>query len=132
MQTDFRHLLMSSFIFELGFKLAQDLILVSQKIMDITKAETLVMDAERNFFNNATSGNMNAGSMKQAWDCLKILPAMTEIQKTFVLINSIRLLIRIYLPLCFKAGRQLNSLRSSGLFSNWALSKYLNLFSCKN
>ncbi|KAG2202292.1 hypothetical protein INT47_010740, partial [Mucor saturninus] len=78
------------------FKLAQDLILGSQKIMDITKAEKLVIDAEREFFDNATSGNMNAGSMKQAWDCLKILPPTTEIKKEMDLIEATHSLIYEY------------------------------------
>lgn len=64
--------------------------------MDITKAEKLVIDAEREFFDNATSGNMNSGSMKQAWDCLKILPPTTEIKKEIDLIEATHSLIHEY------------------------------------
>lgn len=64
--------------------------------MDITKAEKLVIDAEREFFDNATSGNMNSGSMKQAWDCLKILPSTTEIKKEINLIEATHSLIYEY------------------------------------
>lgn len=68
----------------------------SKKILDITKAEHLVIDAEREFFDNATSGNMNSGSMKQAWDCLKILPPTTEIKKEINLIEATHTLIHEY------------------------------------
>ncbi|KAL9538530.1 hypothetical protein MBANPS3_010857 [Mucor bainieri] len=78
------------------FKLAKELILGSNKIMDITKAEHLVIDAEREFFDNATSGNMNSGSMKQAWECLKILPPTTEIKKEMDLIEATHSLIHEY------------------------------------
>ncbi|KAK4511911.1 uncharacterized protein ATC70_003910 [Mucor velutinosus] len=78
------------------FKLAKELILGSNKIMDITKAEHLVIDAEREFFDNATSGNMNSGSMKQAWECLKILPPTTEIRKEMDLIEATHSLIHEY------------------------------------
>lgn len=64
--------------------------------MDITKAEQLVIDAEREFFDNATSGNINSGSMKQAWDCLKILPPTTEIKKEIDLIEATHTLIAEY------------------------------------
>lgn len=64
--------------------------------MDITKAETLVIDAEREFFDNATSGNMHSGSMKQAWECLKILPPTTEIKKEMDLIEATHTLIDEY------------------------------------
>ncbi|GAN05147.1 sec39-domain-containing protein [Mucor ambiguus] len=78
------------------FKLAKELILGSNKIIDITKAEHLVIDAEREFFDNATSGNMNSGSMKQAWECLKILPPTTEIKKEMDLIEATHSIIHEY------------------------------------
>ncbi|CEP07230.1 hypothetical protein [Parasitella parasitica] len=78
------------------FKLAKELILGSRRIMDITKAEHLVIDAEREFFDNATSGNMNSGSLKKAWDCLKILPPTTEIKKEIDLIQATHSLIYEY------------------------------------
>lgn len=64
--------------------------------MDISKAEQLVVDAEREFFDNATSGNMNSGSMKQAWECLKILPPTTEIKREMDLIEATHILISEY------------------------------------
>lgn len=64
--------------------------------MDITKAEHLIIDAEREFFDNATSGNMNSGSMKQAWDCLKILPPTAEIKKEMDLIEATHTLVADY------------------------------------
>lgn len=64
--------------------------------MDIGKAEQLVIDAEREFFDNATSGNMHSGSLKQAWDCLKILPPTTEIKKEMDLIEATHILISDY------------------------------------
>ncbi|KAI8976732.1 secretory pathway protein Sec39-domain-containing protein [Pilobolus umbonatus] len=78
------------------FKLAKELILGSKKIMDINKAEKLVIDAEREFFDNATSGNKNVGRMKQAWDCLHILPPTADIKKEMDLIEATHLLISEY------------------------------------
>ena len=68
----------------------------SARILDINKAEHLVVDAEREFFDNATSGNMNSGSMKQAWECLKILPPTAEIKKEMQLIEATHCLIDEY------------------------------------
>ncbi|KAI8056547.1 secretory pathway protein Sec39-domain-containing protein [Gilbertella persicaria] len=78
------------------FKLAKELLLGSKKLMDITKAEQLVIDAEREFFDNATVGNMNSGSLKQAWDCLLILPPTTEIKKEMDLVEATHALITDY------------------------------------
>jgi hypothetical protein len=97
------HIIMFPFFFKkkkiliyIGFKLAKELILGSNKLIDITKAEQLVIDAEHEFFDNATSGNMNSGSMKQAWDCLNILPPTTEIKKEIELIEATHTLISEY------------------------------------
>ncbi|KAI9477748.1 MAG: secretory pathway protein Sec39-domain-containing protein [Benjaminiella poitrasii] len=78
------------------FHLAKELILGSRRIIDIVKAEQLVIDAEREFFDNAASGNKNSGSLKQAWDCLQILPPTTEIKKEMSLINATHTLIAEY------------------------------------
>ncbi|KAG1645897.1 hypothetical protein G6F44_001360 [Rhizopus delemar] len=75
------------------FKLAKELILGGNKLIDITKAEKLVIDAEREFFDNATSGDMDSGSLKQAWECLKILPPTTEIKKEMDLIEATHIII---------------------------------------
>ncbi|RCH85839.1 hypothetical protein CU097_005433 [Rhizopus azygosporus] len=78
------------------FKLAKELILGRNKLIDITKAEKLVIDAEREFFDNATSGDMYSGDLKQAWDCLKILPPTTQIKKEMGLIEAAHTLIAEY------------------------------------
>ncbi|KAI7899664.1 secretory pathway protein Sec39-domain-containing protein [Cokeromyces recurvatus] len=78
------------------FRLAKELILGSRRIIDVTKAERLVIDAEREFFDNATSGNKHSGSMKQAWECLSILPPTTEIKKEMALIEATHTLISEY------------------------------------
>ncbi|KAI8390072.1 secretory pathway protein Sec39-domain-containing protein [Blakeslea trispora] len=78
------------------FKLAKELILGSSKSLDITRAERLVIDAEREFFDNATSGNMHSGELKQAWGCLGVLPPTTEIKKEIDLIEATHTLIHEY------------------------------------
>ncbi|KAI9008855.1 secretory pathway protein Sec39-domain-containing protein [Phycomyces nitens] len=80
------------------FKLATELMLGSTvgRIMDINKAEKLVIDAEREFFDNATTGNMYAGNMKMALDCLKVLPATSEIKKEIDLIEATHALTSEY------------------------------------
>ncbi|CAO3702304.1 unnamed protein product [Rhizopus stolonifer] len=75
------------------FKLAKELILGGNQLIDITKAEKLVIDAEREFFDNATSGDMDSGSLKLAWDCLNILPPTTEIKKEKDLIEATHIII---------------------------------------
>ncbi|KAL0093961.1 secretory pathway protein Sec39-domain-containing protein [Phycomyces blakesleeanus] len=80
------------------FRLANELMLGSTvgRIMDINKAEKLVIDAEREFFDNATTGNMYAGNMKMALDCLKVLPATSEIKKEIDLIEATHALTSEY------------------------------------
>jgi hypothetical protein len=76
-----------------GFELAKKLIGGSTKLLDINKAEQIVIDSEREFFDNATTGNMQSGSMKQAWECLQVLPASEEIKKEMDLIKATHTLI---------------------------------------
>jgi hypothetical protein len=37
-------------------------------MVGLEQAEKLVIDAEREFFDNSTTGNMNADNMKKAWE----------------------------------------------------------------
>ncbi|CAG8495424.1 2174_t:CDS:2, partial [Ambispora gerdemannii] len=48
--------------------------------LDISTAEKLVIDSSREFFDNATSGNMHYGYMKMAYECLQILPKSESIK----------------------------------------------------
>lgn len=40
------------------------------KTLDIGRAEQLILDAEQEFFDNATTGNMHEGNMKLAMEWL--------------------------------------------------------------
>ena len=54
----------------IGFRLAKDLMVGPKrdKTLDIGRAEQLVLDAEQEFFDNATTGNMHDGNMKLAME----------------------------------------------------------------
>ncbi|KNC97239.1 uncharacterized protein SPPG_07625 [Spizellomyces punctatus DAOM BR117] len=51
-------------------------------------SETLVINAAREFFDNAHSGDMNHGLMKKARDCLKVLPTSPILQTELNLIKA--------------------------------------------
>ncbi|KAI9248093.1 secretory pathway protein Sec39-domain-containing protein [Sporodiniella umbellata] len=75
------------------FKLAKELMLDPSPQMEMSQAEGLVVDAAREFFDNATLGDMDSGGLKQAWDCLNILPPTPEIEKEKALIEATHILI---------------------------------------
>jgi hypothetical protein len=52
----------------LEFRLAKELVVGPRSMMGLEQAEKLVIDAEREFFDNSTTGNMNADNMKKAWE----------------------------------------------------------------
>ncbi|CAG8539491.1 9441_t:CDS:2 [Ambispora leptoticha] len=60
--------------------------------LDISTAEKLVIDSSREFFDNATSGNMNYGYMKKAYECLQILPKSEPIKLELELIEATHIL----------------------------------------
>ncbi|KAI7863811.1 secretory pathway protein Sec39-domain-containing protein [Spinellus fusiger] len=80
------------------FKLANELILGSgvSKLVPIHKAQQLVIDAAKEFFDNATTGNMYTGNMKQALECLKVLPPTPEIRTEMDLIEATHTLTHDY------------------------------------
>lgn len=43
--------------------------------------ESLVLQAEREFYDNASSGNMHTGEMKMAYDCLSVAPTTQAIRR---------------------------------------------------
>ncbi|RKO90215.1 secretory pathway protein Sec39-domain-containing protein, partial [Blyttiomyces helicus] len=58
--------------------------------------ERIVLDASRDFFDNAESGDITSGYMKMAYDCLKILPITPAIQPELHLIEAVHLLSTRY------------------------------------
>lgn len=52
----------------LEFRLAKELVVGPRSMVGLEQAEKLVIDAEREFFDNSTTGNMNADNMKKAWE----------------------------------------------------------------
>ncbi|KAF7726591.1 hypothetical protein EC973_008636 [Apophysomyces ossiformis] len=72
------------------FRLAKELLMGTEttRVLDANKIRDIVIDAEHEFFDNATTGNMHAGNMKQALECLKVLPAMPETRKEIDLIEA--------------------------------------------
>ncbi|CAO3638752.1 unnamed protein product [Cunninghamella blakesleeana] len=78
------------------FKLARNLMLGSRPLLEYEEAEKLVIEAEYEFFDNSTSGNMNHGNMKKAMDCLQVLPPTANIKKEMDLIESTHSLISVY------------------------------------
>ncbi|TPX35805.1 hypothetical protein SmJEL517_g01994 [Synchytrium microbalum] len=57
--------------------------------------ETLILDASREFYDNAESGDMTLGLMKMAYDCLRILPSKSRIRSEMDLIEATHALSRI-------------------------------------
>ncbi|KAG2183026.1 hypothetical protein INT44_006007 [Umbelopsis vinacea] len=72
------------------FKLAKDSLLpkYGETTISINKAQQLVVDAEREYFDNAVSGNMYSGNMKLAAECLKVVPPNQLIQQEMNLIEA--------------------------------------------
>ncbi|CAG8436129.1 5517_t:CDS:2 [Funneliformis mosseae] len=64
------------------FNLAREIILPTDQPqpLDMDIVEKLVIDASREFFDNAPSGNMYHGYMKMAYECLQILPMSDSIR----------------------------------------------------
>ncbi|KAG9284134.1 hypothetical protein G9A89_022908 [Geosiphon pyriformis] len=75
-------------------ELAREILLpVDQpKPLEISTAEKLVIDASREFFDNATSGNMHHGYMKIAYQCLQILPKSDAIKSELEFIEATHIL----------------------------------------
>ncbi|KAI7857659.1 secretory pathway protein Sec39-domain-containing protein [Circinella umbellata] len=80
------------------FRLAKDLMVGPKrdKTLDIGRAEQLVLDAEQEFFDNATTGNMYDGNMKLAMECLNILPPTDMVNEEKDLIEATHTLISEY------------------------------------
>ncbi|CAO3607155.1 unnamed protein product [Cunninghamella echinulata] len=78
------------------FKLARSLMLGSRPLLEYEEAEKLVIEAEYEFFDNSTTGNMNNGNMKKAMDCLQVLPPTFNIKKEMDLIEATHSLISVY------------------------------------
>ncbi|CAB4488239.1 unnamed protein product [Rhizophagus irregularis] len=76
------------------FNLARKIILPTDQPqpLDITVAEQLVIDASREFFDNAPSGNMYHGYMKLAYECLQILPISDTLQSEIEFIEATHML----------------------------------------
>ncbi|CAG8820803.1 18300_t:CDS:2, partial [Racocetra persica] len=86
------------------FRLAREILLPTDEShplkMDIT--EKLVINASREFFDNATSGNMNHGYMKMAYECLQILPKSDTIIAELELIEATHVLSEK--KICYQPG----------------------------
>ncbi|KAI8330855.1 secretory pathway protein Sec39-domain-containing protein [Chlamydoabsidia padenii] len=78
------------------FNLAKELVVGPRSLMGLEQAEKLVIDAEREFFDNSSTGNMNTDNMKKAWDCLQVLPTTDNIKKEMDLIEATHILISVY------------------------------------
>ncbi|CAG8678878.1 19269_t:CDS:2, partial [Dentiscutata erythropus] len=72
------------------FRLAREILLPTDKPhpLEMDKAEKLVINASREFFDNAASGNMNHGYMKMAYECLQILPISDTITSELEFIEA--------------------------------------------
>ncbi|CAO3594093.1 unnamed protein product [Absidia cylindrospora] len=78
------------------FNLAKELVFGARSMIEFEQAEKLVIDAEKEFFDNSTTGNMNTNNMKKAWDCLHVLPPTENIKKEMDLIEATHTLISVY------------------------------------
>ncbi|KAJ3279336.1 hypothetical protein HDU76_009540, partial [Blyttiomyces sp. JEL0837] len=65
--------------------------LVSEEV-----AESLVLDAAREYYDNADSGNMNEGFLKLALECLWILPDSRKAQTEIELIEATHQICRLF------------------------------------
>ncbi|CAG8579002.1 9234_t:CDS:2, partial [Dentiscutata heterogama] len=76
------------------FRLAREILLPTDKPrpLEMDKAEKLVINASREFFDNAASGNMNHGYMKMAYECLQILPISDTITSDLEFIEATHIL----------------------------------------
>ncbi|KAI8584381.1 hypothetical protein K450DRAFT_219577 [Umbelopsis ramanniana AG] len=72
------------------FTLAKDSMLpkYGEAMISINKAQQLVVDAAREYFDNSVSGNMYSGNMKLAAECLKVVPPNPLIQQEMNLIEA--------------------------------------------
>ncbi|ORY05737.1 hypothetical protein K493DRAFT_204113, partial [Basidiobolus meristosporus CBS 931.73] len=77
-----------------GFRLARELLLPKEKAPPLSApaAEELVINASREFFDNAESGSMDGGFMKMAYDCLKVLPSSAALREELDLIEATHVL----------------------------------------
>ncbi|KAI8146956.1 secretory pathway protein Sec39-domain-containing protein [Fennellomyces sp. T-0311] len=80
------------------FRLAKDLMVgpTRDKTLDIGRAEQLVLDAEQEFFDNATTGSMHEGNLQLAMECLNILPPTDMVNEGKDLIEATHTLISEY------------------------------------
>ncbi|CAG8573263.1 9230_t:CDS:2 [Cetraspora pellucida] len=86
------------------FRLAREILLPTDEPhpLKMDKAEKLVINASREFFDNATSGNMNHGYMKMAYECLQILPISDAITAELELIEATHVLSEK--KICYQPG----------------------------
>ncbi|KAG0255496.1 hypothetical protein DFQ27_006225 [Actinomortierella ambigua] len=80
------------------FKLAKSVLFPLGQLppLRLATAEKLVIDSSIEFYNNATSGNMNYGYLKMANDCLHVLPDTTNIKRELDLIEATHVLLSDY------------------------------------
>ncbi|RUS21516.1 secretory pathway protein Sec39-domain-containing protein [Endogone sp. FLAS-F59071] len=73
-----------------GFRLAREVLFPQDRPrpLDLQVTEKLVIDASKEFFDNAESGNMNTGNLKLAYECLKIVPASPAVRAELDLIEA--------------------------------------------
>ncbi|CAG8758381.1 31650_t:CDS:2 [Gigaspora margarita] len=86
------------------FRLASEILLPTDKPrpLEMDVAEKLVINASREFFDNATSGNMNHGYMKMAYECLQILPISDTITSELEFIEATHILSEK--KICYQPG----------------------------
>ncbi|CAG8473883.1 8152_t:CDS:10 [Acaulospora morrowiae] len=86
------------------FRLSQEILIPTDKPqpLSIEIAEQLVIDASREFFDNASSGNMYHGYMKMAYECLRILPVTDSIKYELELIEAAHILSEK--KVCYQPG----------------------------
>ncbi|KAG2184910.1 hypothetical protein INT43_000823 [Umbelopsis isabellina] len=73
-----------------NFNLAKATLLpkYGSKPISIEKAQQLIVDASREYFDNSNSGNMYHGNMKLASDCLNVVPTTAAIKQEANLIEA--------------------------------------------
>ncbi|KAJ3297076.1 hypothetical protein HK104_000885 [Borealophlyctis nickersoniae] len=64
--------------------------------LPIEVSEKLVIDAAREFYDNAEDGDMYRGYLKKSWDCLKVLPASPALKIELDLIEATHALTTRY------------------------------------
>ncbi|KAI9206904.1 secretory pathway protein Sec39-domain-containing protein [Polychytrium aggregatum] len=81
-----------------NFVFARSVLLPSDRMPPIPpdEIEDLVLDASREYFDNADSANMYEGSLKLAYDCLRILPESPRLKTELEYIEACHALATVY------------------------------------